>query len=371
MQDDLVADTKRAVQELQRLQAAAAQGGEETLGQVVIRSVTPKAKTFSVDDGVVRPGMLEHIMASEATPEWRKELHFQKTAVKNGGGMVEGVMRIPVSIFYPPSGRLGNKNKGYIMVAVATCCRSWNMTRGLLESLMAMDDPLHVVIFDDASKDGLPELASEMGFPVFSVPTGYGLTSSMNRAWKYFTSFDALQSLFIMNNDIQVAPRAFTKLHRCLMKQPVAGVLGPMSNTDGVGIGLGQQDCESDESLTNHYELQRAPYAVRHGLPDTLLQYDAFLESATSSKSEDDKVAHVRDIFGFFMGFRKDQPVADSTENILLRGGKNLHQEYWLFYTWHLKAYVCLDVFAYHNKGASLQVLANGKRGVEEGKVTS
>jgi hypothetical protein len=45
--------------------------------------------------------------------------------------------------------------------------------------------------------------------------------------------------------------------------------------------------------------------------------------------------------------------------------------EYWLFYTWHLKAYVCLDVFAYHNKGASLQVLANGKRGVEEGKVTS
>jgi hypothetical protein len=38
------------------------------------------------------------------------------------------------------------------MVAVATCCRSWNMTRGLLESLMAMDDPLHVVIFDDASK---------------------------------------------------------------------------------------------------------------------------------------------------------------------------------------------------------------------------
>ena len=62
VQDDLVADTKRAVQELQRLQAAAAQGGEETLGQVVIRSVTPKAKTFSVDDGVVRPGMLEHIM---------------------------------------------------------------------------------------------------------------------------------------------------------------------------------------------------------------------------------------------------------------------------------------------------------------------
>ena len=34
----------------------------------------------------------------------------------------------------------------------------------------------------------------------------------------------------------------------------------------------------------------------------------------------------VHDIFGFFMGFRKDQVVADSIENILLRGGKNLHQ---------------------------------------------
>jgi hypothetical protein len=74
-------------------------------------------------------------------------------------------------------------------------------------------------------QDGLPELASEMGFPVFTVPTSYGLTSSMNRAWKYFTSFDALQSLFIMNNDIQVAPTAFSKLHRCLMKQPVAGAV--------------------------------------------------------------------------------------------------------------------------------------------------
>ena len=72
-------------------------------------------------------------------------------------------------------------------------------------------------------QDGLPELASEMGFPVFSVPHGHGLTSSMNRAWKYFTSFDPLQALFLMNNDIQVAPGAFNKLYRCLMSQPGPG----------------------------------------------------------------------------------------------------------------------------------------------------
>jgi hypothetical protein len=38
------------------------------------------------------------------------------------------------------------------MVAIATCCSTWNITRNMLESLMAMDDPLHVVIFDDNSK---------------------------------------------------------------------------------------------------------------------------------------------------------------------------------------------------------------------------
>ncbi len=44
--------------------------------------------------------------------------------------------------------------------------------------------------------------------------------------------------------------------------------------------------------------------------------------------------------------------------------------EYWLFYTWHLKAYVCSDVFAFHSKGVSLGVLPNGKRGVAK-EVTS
>ena len=76
-------------------------------------------------------------------------MHFHKSTT---GVELEGVMRVPVSVFYPPSGKLGTKNRGYIMVAVSTCCKSWNMTRPLLESLMAMDDPVHVVIFDDNSK---------------------------------------------------------------------------------------------------------------------------------------------------------------------------------------------------------------------------
>ena len=58
----------------------------------------------------------------------------------------------------------------------------------------------------------------------------------------------------------------------------------------------------------------------------TLVQYDAFLEDVVADRPDSKKVVAVNDIFGFFMGFRKDQVVADSRENILLRGGQNLHQ---------------------------------------------
>ncbi len=46
----------------------------------------------------------------------------------------------------------------------------------------------------------------------------------------------------------------------------------------------------------------------------------------TSWLPEVNKTQPVHDLLGFFMGFRKDQPVADYTDNILLRGGRNLHQ---------------------------------------------
>ncbi len=38
--------------------------------------------------------------------------------------------------------------------------------------------------------------------------------------------------------------------------------------------------------------------------------------------------------------------------------------EYWLFFAWRSPAYVCLDVFVYHNKGTTLKEVAPGHRGV-------
>ena len=151
------------------------------------------------------------------TAEWRRKEKELEAKV---------LPPFPTSIFYPPDPVAAVKhNTGYIMVAITTCCNSWNMTQQLLLSLKAMDDPIHVVLFDDNSKDGTPEKAAAMGFPVMTTGRMTGNTANMNRAWKYFSSYPGLQSVFIMNNDIQVAPGTFTKLNRCAMAAPYPGNL--------------------------------------------------------------------------------------------------------------------------------------------------
>jgi hypothetical protein len=61
----------------------------------------------------------------------------------------------------------------------------------------------------------------------------------------------------------------------------------------------------------------------------SLNAYNEWLLETVEEYSERERVRHVKDIFGFFMGFRKDHPVSDSSENILMRGGSNLHQGEW------------------------------------------
>ena len=149
----------------------------------------------------------------EATPEWRE---------KEARHTIADV-RYPMSIFHPPDQSAAKQNTGYIMVAITSCCRSWGVTEPLLKSLLAMDDPIHIVLFDDNSQDGAQEKAAAMGIPVFTTGRKTGVTASMNRAWKYFLSYPQLQSLFILNNDISVEPGSFTKLHNCLQHPTLPG----------------------------------------------------------------------------------------------------------------------------------------------------
>jgi hypothetical protein len=59
---------------------------------------------------------------------------------------------------------------------------------------------------------------------------------------------------------------------------------------------------------------------------DTLREYNEWAELHTAWIPPRNRTAPSKDILGFFMGFRKDQPISDYTDNILLRGGRNLHQ---------------------------------------------
>ena len=48
----------------------------------------------------------------------------------------------------------------------------------------------------------------------------------------------------------------------------------------------------------------------------------------------------------------------------MLPVGVPLFAEYWLFFAWRAPAYVCVDVFVYHNKGTTLKEIGPGHRGV-------
>lgn len=150
--------------------------------------------------------------ADEVTPEWLAKEEKRARIHK------------PVSIFWPPNPAASGHNTGHILVAITTCCRAWNLTLQLLNNLIAIPDPVHVVLFDDHSTDGLPQLASAMGFPVFTTARITGNTWNMKRAWWYFSSYSTLQSMYIMNNDITVMEGTFTKLDHCLMTLPFPGM---------------------------------------------------------------------------------------------------------------------------------------------------
>lgn len=165
---------------------------------------------------------------AEASREWR-EAESKKTVGPTS-------QLFPVSVLYPPDLTAAKSNTGYIMVAITTCCGFWKETRQLVESLLAMPDPIHVVLVDDNSTDGSQAEAAAMGtslqcgecviqlsinvmriagVPVISTVRTSGNTAGMLRAWKYFSSYPQLQFLVVMNNDLKVVPGSFERLYRC------------------------------------------------------------------------------------------------------------------------------------------------------------
>jgi hypothetical protein len=112
-----------------------------------------------------------------------------------------------------------------IFVGVTTCCKSWVRTQKLLGQLLASNDNMHIVVFDDMSEDDTKVLVEAMGLPVMQPPKlqNMGLTKMMNLMWRYFYARPELVTMFVVNNDLEISPdRTFDKLNKCLLSIEVS-----------------------------------------------------------------------------------------------------------------------------------------------------
>ena len=106
-----------------------------------------------------------------------------------------------------------------IFVGVTICCKTWNRTEKLLTQLLASDDNMHIVVFDDMSEDDSKGRAEALSLAVMQPPKlkNIGLTQMMNLMWRYYYARPELQSMFVVNNDLEISPfRTFEKLNNCL-----------------------------------------------------------------------------------------------------------------------------------------------------------
>jgi hypothetical protein len=111
-----------------------------------------------------------------------------------------------------------------IFVGVTTCCKTWNRTQTLLHQLFLSNDNMHIIVFDDMSDDDSKARVEALGLTVMQPPKlkNVGLTEMMNLMWRYFYARSELQTMFVVNNDIQISPyRTFEKLNRCLQSVEV------------------------------------------------------------------------------------------------------------------------------------------------------
>lgn len=133
------------------------------------------------------------------------------------------------------------------------------------------------------------------------------------------------------------------------------GVVSGMTNAIGLGTGFHSAAYISWQNAEHSrhdalYQHQHLPEEYSSNLPESLVQYNQWLEDTLAYLGGHTEVK-VTTLMGFMMGFRRDFPMHDAATNRFIWGGKNAHQEYYLFQTRKdVSAYVCHDVFIYHDK---------------------
>ena len=135
------------------------------------------------------------------------------------------------------------------------------------------------------------------------------------------------------------------------------GVVGPMTNALGLGTGthmaayLSWQNAEHSRHRPLYGEVKLPSYLALN-LPGSLVEYNYWLEDHLAGM-QGNTTKRVKTLMGMFMGFRKDHPLHRPEDNRAIHGSRNIGQEYEMFQTQGVPAYVCHDVFVFHDKSAT------------------
>ncbi len=122
-------------------------------------------------------------------------------------------------------------------LALSVTIASWNTTKDLKDCLASLEVvrdelPFEVIVVDNASTDGSPEMIESL-FPwvrLLRMPTNLYFTGAHNRA----LSVRSAPHAFLLNSDTVVHPGALKTLFEYSVAHPETGVLGPkLLNPDG------------------------------------------------------------------------------------------------------------------------------------------
>jgi GT2 family glycosyltransferase len=131
-------------------------------------------------------------------------------------------------------GSLRRKQKLRTLLLISTC-NHVGYTVKFVESLKAVSDDFDLLVVDDHSVDGTPEILTRMGVRVITKDLGLGLTHSWNLAYGIFKKGyrqGLYTNMIVANNDLLVGEGGVDLVRQALLQHPF---VVPMSTTLGVG----------------------------------------------------------------------------------------------------------------------------------------
>jgi GT2 family glycosyltransferase len=178
----------------------------------------------------------------------------------------------------------GNQSPGRnnlkTLLLISTC-NHVEYTVKFVESLKAVSDQFDLLVVDDHSVDGTPEILRRMGVRVMTKDAALGLTHSWNLAYSIFKEGYRQRlytNMIIANNDLLIGEGGIDLVRQALLQHPL---VVPMSTTLGVGhnppqsieaiLSLDEGDVQYVNVQGNHERVQAGlvAKAVESGLSFT------------------------------------------------------------------------------------------------------